>query len=267
MFRQSVVQSVLVIGVLTATVALGWATLQQPDPLTVAGQLVSEDAIVQRRALESIAAADKRSLSEEVKAALATALLREAERNTRRYWQQREGKQLEPLPDPELLPRLARVVAEMEDSRAIPAMAAALGPGLPLVRGLATFGTAAVPDVIRVAMSPQSTHYAVNDGLVVLRMIVEHAGGAKELDRQTLLDMRRVARHHLITRPRFIGTVWWAMDLAVLLDDPTLRSVVERFAQDAELAVSMGASDDAVVLETQQRAAARLAGVPALPRP
>ncbi|MCC7125360.1 MAG: hypothetical protein IT178_10965 [Acidobacteria bacterium] len=231
----------------------------------IVDQLRSDDAATQRGALEALG--DSAAWSEEIKGALVTALRSEAERNRRRYHQARQSQPVEPLADPELVARLAAAVAEIDDTRAIPVMADALGPGLPLIKALARFGTRAVPDVARVAMSAESTHYAVNDSLIVLRMIAERAAPDGGLPAAEATLAKQVASHHLTSRPRFVGTLWWAIDLAVTLNDPALRANVEAFARDPQLAVAMGASDPDQVLQTQQRAAARLAGVPPQPRP
>jgi hypothetical protein len=253
--------------VMTTLVFAMAATAQEPEPRALASQLRSSDAVQQRRALQALDAMDKRQLPDELKDALSEALLVETKRNTRRYWQHREGKPLEPLQDPELVAALARAVVETRDRNAIPAMAESLGPGFSLVRGLVEFGTLALPDVIRVTMAPGSTHDTVDHGLITLRMIVERAGGVTALTRRQATQVREVAEHYLTTRPRFISTLWWAIDLASVLDDAKLRAHMQRLATDPELAAAMGAWDQDVVVKTQQRAADRLAGLQALPRP
>lgn len=253
-----------VIATLVLTMA---ASAQEPEPRALANQLRSPDAVQQRRALQALDAMDKRHLPEELKDALSEALLVETRRNTRRYWQHREGKPLEPLQDPELVAALARAVVETRDPNAIPAMAEALGPGFSLVRGLVEFGTLALPDVVRVTMAPDSTHDTIDHGLITLRMIVERAGGVSALTRRQAMQVRAVAKHYLTERPRFISTLWWAIDLAAVLEDAMLRERMQRLATDPELAAAMGAWDQDVVVKTQQRAADRLAGLLPLPRP
>ncbi len=174
---------------------------------------------------------------------------------------------LEPLPVPELMGSLSRAVAALHDPRTIPALAESLGVGFAAIRTLAGFGELAAPAVLGVVMSPRSTGSAVNEGLIALRFMVEGSRTGRPLSPSTLARITEAAEHHLTTSPRFIGTVWWAIDLAVTLEDPNLRTIVQRYASDPNLAVAMGAFDPDVVAQTQRRAADGLAGVPPLPRP
>lgn len=230
-------------------------------------QLLSGDSAQHREALDSLKSLDRGHLSERVKNAMATALLQESRRNARRYWQDPAHAVPEPLPDPELMASLARAVSELQDPRLIPALAESLGAGFAVTRALAAFGDQAAGAVLDVVMSPQCTHYAVNDGLIALRLVVEMATPERPLSPVTMARIREAAEHHLTTKPRFIGTVWWAIDLAAILSDARLRRTVEAFASDPALARAMGADDPDVVYQTQRRAADRLAGVPPLPRP
>ena len=239
---------------------------EQASQSAVAAQLSSGDPVQQRRALDAIQGIDKSDISDDVKAAMATALHRESLRNTRRYWQGRANQSVESLPDPELVGALARAVAEFGDPRAIPALSEALGTGFAVTRSLAAFGQPAAPAVLNVVTGSQSTHYAVNDGLIALRLMVE-AKDVRPLDASTLAAILAAAEHHLTTKPLFIGTTWWAIDLAATLQDSRLKSIVEQFASDPNRSIAMGASDPDVVYQTQRRAADRLAGVAPLPRP
>lgn len=243
-------------------------TLRQNTQASLASQLSSGNADEVRRALEAVRTLDPQELSDEVRAAMADALVQESRRNNRRYWQDRRKTPPEPLPDPELIAALAEGVAELGDPRTIPALAEALGVGLPVIRALASFGDDAAPAVLTVLMAPESTHYAVNDGLIALRFMVERSGtSSSRLTAATVARMKAAAERHLTVRPRFIGTVWWAIDLAVSLQDEGLRAIVEGLATDPGRVMDIGVSDPDVVYQTQRRAADRLAGVPPLPRP
>lgn len=230
-------------------------------------QLKSGNATELRDALRTLAAVDKATLPQQVRGALVQALLDESARHKRRYFQSKEGKALDPLPDPELITPLSIAVAEMKDPATIPAMAASLGYGSPLVKALVAFGSASIPHVAAVVMSPESTDSAVNYGLMTLRMIVERLGGPEKIDPSLLIELRHVASYHLTNRPRFIPTTWWAMDLASVLGDPTLRARLQQFTDEPKLAVEFGAIDDEVVAQTRKRATDRLRGVPPMPRP
>jgi hypothetical protein len=240
----------------------------QPHPQgVIVQQLLSGDATQQRKALDSLEGLEGGQLSEEVKNAMATALQQESRRHVQRYWQVSAKAILEPMPDPELLALLARSVSELHDPGMIPALAESLGVGFSVTRAHAEFGDAAADAVLDIVMSPQSTHYAVNDGLIALRLMVELAGPERGLPPSTMARIREAAEYHLTSKPRFIGTVWWALDLAAVLPASPLREIVEAFASDPALARAMGATDPDVVYQTQRRAADRLAGVPPLPRP
>lgn len=243
------------------------AELPQDRQDAVIQRLVSGNATRQREALDSLKGLERGQLGERVRDAMATALQQESRRNARRYWQGRANAIPEPLPDPELVAALARAVSELRDPRMIRALAESLGVGFSVTRALAEFGDDAAGAVLDVVMSPQSTHYAVNDGLIALRLMVELAGPGRGLPPNTMARIREAAEHHLTSKPRFIGTVWWALDLAAALPDAPLRGIVEAFASDPALARAMGATDPDVVYQTQRRAADRLAGVPPLPRP
>jgi hypothetical protein len=240
---------------------------QQDAQEAIVRQLASNDAAQQRRALDAVEALGQRELGDSAKAALATALQQESRRHARRYWQRRSNQALEPLPDPELIGALARTVAPLGDPRAIPAMAESMGFGFPITRALAAFGLQAAPAVLDVVMSPQSPEYAVNDGLIALRLMVEASTTSGPLTTPTMARITAAAEHHLTTKPRFIPTVWWAIDLAAALGEPRLRAIVQEFASDPALATAMGATDPGLVEQTRKRAADRLAGIAPLPRP
>ena len=61
-------------------------------------------------------------------------------------------------------------------------------------------------------------------------------------------------------------TLRWAIDLAMVLDDPDLTLIVSLLAYDSEAVTARGVTDPDVVRQTQQRAIDRLAGIPAMPR-
>ncbi|HQZ40021.1 MAG TPA: hypothetical protein PLH72_13370 [Vicinamibacterales bacterium] len=249
--------------------AISWqAGGAPPNPqIAIASQLVSNDPVQQSRALLAVETMDQSTLGDDVKAALATALQQESRRNTRRYWQNRAGQALEPLPDPELMAHLSRVVAELHDPRTIPALAESLGVGSPAIRTLAGFGELAAPAVLDVVMSPASTHYAIDQGLIALRFMVEASRTGHRLSPSILERIGHAAEYHLTHRPRFIFTVWRAIDLAVTLQDPRLRTIVQAFASGPQPATAMGATDSDDLERTQKKALDGLAGVPPLPRP
>jgi len=80
----------------------------------------------------------------------------------------RRGEIVAPLEDAEFIFRVARVVAQLKDPQAIPALAGALGTGFTVIDALVEFGAQAAPRALAVVMSPQSVKSAVDDGLRML---------------------------------------------------------------------------------------------------
>jgi hypothetical protein len=171
------------------------------------------------------------------------------------------GERLQPLADPEFIFRLSRVVTELRDPLAIPALTGALGSGAPVRRTLVAFGEEAVPALLRAVRSPETIHYVVDDALIALRLMVEGAG-PHPLSAASLTDVRRVAELRL-TGKQYFTTLWDAIDLAMALDDPGLTQVVRSLASNRDEVIARGIEDPELIQETQRLAAERLAGVPA----
>jgi hypothetical protein len=208
-------------------------------------------------------------VSPQVRSALIEALQREATLHRRRAVADRRGESLPSLDDPELLMRLASAVGELRDPASIPALAAALGNGFAVIRPLAAFGERAVPSVVAIEASPESSTGAVNHALITLRFIVEEARGRGGFNPNTLAELRRVAARPLATGETASATttLWWAIDLAWMLDDPDLRQSVEALATDTSEVIARGIMDPGLIEQTQRRAADRMAGLAPLPRP
>jgi hypothetical protein len=135
-----------------------------------------------------------------------------------------------------------------------------------LIRPLADFGQLAAPSVLRVVMSPESHYTAVDDGLRILRFMVEKRQ-TRPLSADTLGEIRRAARQRL-TGKQYFTTLWYAIDLAMVLDDEGLKRIVESFANDPQAIRGVVEPDVPDVIDrTGKRVQDRLAGVPALPRP
>jgi hypothetical protein len=105
----------------------------------------------------------------------------------------------------------------------------------------------------------------VDDGLRTLRLIVEGAS-TRSLSPDTLDQIPRAAQQR-VTRKQYFTSLWYAIDLAVALNDPNLRRIVESLASNRNEVIARGVEDPKLIEQTQKRAAERLAGVPALPRP
>ena len=193
---------------------------------------------------------------------LRTALISGLEREGSLHAQRRRGE-IGVLENPELIAGLAHLVAEFRDPRSIPALAGAPGTSPPALFALADFGEPAAQPVLDVATSTDDAS-VVMDALTSLRLMAEGVA-ARPLTTKTLSDIRRVAEQRL-TGQQSVTTLWRAIDLAVVLNDPDLNRTVESLASDGNAVFARGISDPDLVFATQRRAADRLAGVPPLPR-
>ena len=72
----------------------------------------------------------------------------------------------------------------------------------------------------------------------------------------------------LVEPQDFITTVWWAIDLAVVLDDIRLKGLVQSIAANpASISLVRGTMDAELIEMTRRRATERLSGIPPMPRP
>jgi hypothetical protein len=194
--------------------------------------------------------------------AIITALEREAALHKQRSASDRRGDSSPPLQDPELLGRIATVVADFSDPASVPALASALGSGFTVIRALAAFGEQAAASVLAVVSSSDSGTDAVNHGLITLRLLVENSQ-TRPLRDATISSIRRATEQRLRTgKGLAVTTLWWAIDLAAVLNDAQLRHSVERLATDWNEAIARGITDPQLVEQTRKRAADRLAGRP-----
>jgi hypothetical protein len=173
------------------------------------------------------------------------------------------GITLETVENPEFMSSVHHAVAALKDPQAIPALARALG-WFTVVRALADFGDQAAQAVLGVVTSPTSRYSAVDDGLTVLRWMVE-SRSERPLSPGTLVQIRRAAEQRL-TGEQYFTTLWYAIDLASVLDDAELRRIIEELATYPSDVVARGVTNPRLIERTQKRAADRLAGVPPVPR-
>lgn len=244
---------------------VGRAAAQVISESALAQRLLSDDVNERALAIEQTKGLAPRSIGPELRGVLIAILEREGRQHLLRYEADRRGENLKPLQDPEFIARVSRVVAQLNDRKAIPALAAVAGIGASINTALADFGEQAAPAVLQVVTSSRSTHYAVDGGLIVLRFMVEEKG-KRPLSTATLDNIRRAAEQRLTGKQEFVPTLWRAIDLAVALRDPGLRRIVQSLASDPNQVIARGVTDPQLVARTQKRAADGLAGVPALPR-
>ncbi|MGH7528753.1 MAG: hypothetical protein ACREMN_00060 [Gemmatimonadales bacterium] len=246
----------------TTLLACGVTSLgAQVSQQVLAQQLLGSNRAERDRALAQVQAIGPQNIGAQLREALITLL----DRSNRIVLEAEKRQQaLDNYEDPEFIAHLAHVVSQLEDPRAIPALAGALGSGSTLVTdALADFGEPAVPDVVRVVTSPDSPYSAVDEGLLALRFMVEGRGG--RLSARTLDRIRDAAKQRLTGKQSFT-TVWQAIDLAVALRDAELRRIVESLAADGDAVAALGIDNPEIIELTRQRAAGRLAGGRMLPQ-
>lgn len=240
----------------------------QVDQASLARQLRSASVAEQDRALARILALKPDEIGPELR----VTLIEELEKLVRAHRAHRKaralGQPLPPVEDPRFILPLSRAVARLNEPRAIPALAGALGTGGTVIRSLVAFGdqsAAAISSVVRCA---ERSTPEVNDGLIALRFLVERAA-THPLSPGSLEEIRSVAHEHLLRSPasdRTGGTLRWAVDLAIALGDPDLREIVEVLATDETALIERGITDPDDISRTQARATDALAGRPPLPR-
>ena len=261
---QSPVPSLLLLGSVLATPLVAARADAQVDQREVAQRLLQGNAVGRVRAVQAAQALGPQDTGPELRQALITALERELEIRVQRYDADRRGEELGPLENPEFLFGLSRAVAALEESARDSGADRCPGHGSTVTRALVAFGEQAVPTLLAAVRSPETIHYVVDDALIALRYLVEGAGPGP-LAANTVDAIRRAAEQRL-TGQQYFTTLWRAIDLAMVLDDPHLRGIVQALASDRQEVIARGIENPELIEDTQQRAADRLAGVPPKPR-
>jgi len=234
------------------------------DQSEVARRLLTGDVSERAGALGRVRQIGPEKVNPQLRAALITALERENALVAQFRARRAAGEVVPRLGNGELLAGLAFVVSAFRDPRAIPGLAGAHGYSPAASAALADFGEPAAPAVLAVLETTTNTSVA-DDALRTLRFMAEGVG------RQPLTDgtrdrIRRAAKRRLTEPQKSITTIWGAIDLAVALEDPELRGIVQSLASDRSAVVRLRKTDRDLVDRTQRVAAERLAGVPPLPR-
>lgn len=231
-------------------------------------QLLGEDNSERAIALEKIS-----SIEKEFHKSLIKAIEQEAQEQMQRYKAEINGKNIEYPEDPEFTARLTNVVVELRDPRTIPALTILLGTGSTKIpMALAAFGEEAAPAVLSVIKSSQSAYTQVNHGLIALRCMIENLD-IHPLSNNTIEEIRLIAEIHLtdyyLNSPGPLAEsgvgLNRAIDLAIKLDDPELRKIVEELASDKNAIAVRGVKDDRFIENTRKHAADRLDANPPLP--
>ena len=235
----------------------------RPDQHVIAQQLLVQNVRERDSAFEAARAIGPGMAGQELRRALITLLEKE---NRIVVSARRRGVTVDTLDNPEFIAHVAGFVADLKDPQTIPVLAGALESGSTApMRTLAAFGEIAAPAILSVVMLPRSSHYEVEGGLTALRLMVEEAG-PRPLKSGTIDQIGRAAQRRL-TGSQYFTTLWYAIDLAVVLKEDNLRRIVELLASRWTEVVARGVRDPALIEQTQKRATDRLAGIPAFPRP
>lgn len=237
------------------------AAQTEAEQRVIAQQLLSDDVRLQSLALEVARSIRPTEMRPELRIALITLL---ESKNRVVAAAIRRGEPLDKFENPEFVASLSRVVAELNDPRAIPALAEAIYGGFTAARALARFGEQSVLHVVRVVTFPENHYDVANHGLIALRFLVEGAT-KRPLSPNSLEAIRQAAAQRLTGRQRSVTTLWRAVDLAVVLADPGLLRIVQALASDREAVIARGITDPDLIERTRKHAADRLAGAPPLP--
>lgn len=162
-----------------------------------------------------------RNANRDLRAAMITALRREADVHTQRYFAERRGQALEDLRDAEFVAKLSIAVVELRDPQAIPALSAALFAGPVVSLALANFGELAATSVVQVVTTTDGWYDTVDGALISLRFMFEQRA-EHPLIPATIAQIRRAATQRLNGKQHFT-TLWRAMDLAAVLGDAADR--------------------------------------------
>lgn len=156
-------------------------------------------------------------------------------------------------------------VTDLADERAIPGLVKALGSGFSIVPArLSDFGELAAGQVIEVTRSYGNEPSMIRDALLALRFMLEGAE-TRPLSAGTIEELHNVAEVWLSRRDQSSSTLLAAINLAIVLGDPDLRSVVELLASDVSEVIARGVHPESVDF-IQRMAAPVLSGEPPRPR-
>lgn len=235
------------------------------DQAALARMLISDELTERRLALLSVDRLAVPDVDAAVRSALFDALRREAALHVARYRAVRQRRAAAELEDPTFVGALTRSVVRLEDPRAIPALAEALGFGFAAIHALAAFGESAAGDVLSVVEDPETRYNAVQGGITTLRFMIE-APRAGVLSERSMQRVREVVRNRLTGVEEFL-VLWAAIDLAGVLRDADLLAIVKAIGDDPAELVKRELTHPEVVSRTKQRASDALAGIPPKPRP
>lgn len=247
-------QCITLANVLRATLFLGVAfgqaafrqdaAAQQPTQAAIAQALRSTDTVGVRAAVEEMVQIPVAQQGPELRAAVVDLLAQEGEART---WR---GNIVESLTNAVL------EIAQTGDPVAIPALAAFPAAGWEWYRALVSFGDPALRAVLAAASSPTSDHGTQMGALETLEMFVDE-WGLEGFDAPTYQRMKDLVARRL-EGPTHFGVLHSSIGVAILLEDPVLRSRVEELAASDEAVRAHGIGEADLIEFVRKEAAERL---------
>jgi hypothetical protein len=263
-------------------IALSSGAEAQVDQQALARQILAEDRATARGAFYQV----RRTLApEEMGPELRSALITVLERQNRIYREDFEAASAhEGLPPSALQHRpelfwgmgfadLLETVFALGEPKAIPALADALvGFWWVTYPGLTRLGELAAPALLDIAEGGAWHRSQVRRALAVLTLMIEEPTGPP-LSQATLQRVDQIARKQLTTGPTYPSVLadfplgrrsqlQAAISLALSLDDPSLRELVQALAREPEAVRRLGIDDPAAMENVQRHAAQELARRP-----
>ncbi len=212
------------------------AAAQERTQAEAARDLRSADTIRIRAALNEFAMVPVAEQTPELRRALVEALEREHASPMFR--------------DSHVLVGLARATIEIGrvgDPVAIPALALFTMSGWSVFEVLASLGDPALRAVLNTASSPESRSTMVGDALRALEMFIDK-WGLDAFDEPTYQEMKVLAAKAL-EGPTDFYTLAGTIGLAVLLEDPELRAMVEDLASSDDAVRARGVTNPRAIVE------------------
>ncbi len=204
--------------------------LAERQQAELAQEILGGDENLRMRAVGIAQQLGSERMSDEVRVALITLL---EQSNDALDKGRAQGMVLNDIVNGEFYLQLARVVARLNDPRAIPALArvGSYAGSITVARGLASFGVRALPEILAIIHTPGISDRAVARNLHALTIMVEDAG-ANGFSPETRREIVRVASEILEYGYEGIYIVSAAINLAVALDEPSMVQMVQRLSQD-----------------------------------
>ena len=212
-----------------------WAQQRQAE---LAADLLGDNGVRRERAVFVADALGPSRMSEDVRIALITLL---EQFNDEQDVAEAQGIALESVVQGEFFLWVARVVATLDDPRAISALARVGNHAFSkhVASGLARLGEQALPAIVTVidASRAGESKFAVRTNLLAISMMVGD-GGADRLSASAREDIVRVTRDSFWSQRG--TTIRKAIDIAVALDEPELVQMVVAISQDPSIVAERG---------------------------